>query len=409
MKYAHLADLHLGAWKEDKMRDISAKAFLTAIKDCLNKEVDFILFAGDLFNTSLPSIDTLKIVTRQLKELKEKNIPIYIIAGSHDYSPSGKTMLDVFEQAGLLINVCKGEVNPESKKLHLRFTVDQKTGAKITGLLGRRGMLDRIYYENLYLENLENEAGYKIFMFHTTLTELKPKHLENIESHPLSFLPKRFNYYAGGHVHHPTLLEQPEYGTLTYTGALFPNNFAEIERYGKGGYYLVEAKDGQQSISFIEIEVIKHLPIIINCHHQAPEEINSKILELLKSSDLKDKLITLRLTGKIEQGKISDINFRQIFQSAYDLGAYFVIRNTAQLQSSIFEEIRIGSSFSMEEIENKLIMEHLQQIKIFDRETELELTKALLNTINQSKREGETNIDFQDRIEKEMDLLLKFN
>ena len=409
MKYAHLADLHLGAWKEDKMRDISAKAFLTAIKDCLNKEIDFILFAGDLFNTSLPSIDTLKIVTRQLKELKEKNIPIYIIAGSHDYSPSGKTMLDVFEQAGLLINVCKGEVNPESKKLHLRFTVDQKTGAKITGLLGRRGMLDRIYYENLYLENLENEAGYKIFMFHTTLTELKPKHLENIESHPLSFLPKRFNYYAGGHVHHPTLLEQPEYGTLTYTGALFPNNFAEIERYGKGGYYLVEAKDGQQSISFIEIEVIKHLPIIINCHHQAPEEINSKILELLKSSDLKDKLITLRLTGKIEQGKISDINFRQIFQSAYDLGAYFVIRNTAQLQSSIFEEIRIGSSFSMEEIENKLIMEHLQQIKIFDRETELELTKALLNTINQSKREGETNIDFQDRIEKEMDLLLKFN
>src|SRR3989344_2507274 len=109
MKYAHLADLHLGAWKEDKMREISAKAFLTAIKDCLNKEIDFILFAGDLFNTSLPSIDTLKIVTRQLKELKEKNIPIYIIAGSHDYSPSGKTVLDVFEQAGLLTNVCKGK------------------------------------------------------------------------------------------------------------------------------------------------------------------------------------------------------------------------------------------------------------------------------------------------------------
>src|SRR3989344_7637055 len=141
MKYAHLADLHLGAWKEEKLRDLSVKAFLTAIKDCTDKEVDFILFAGDLFNTSLPSVDTLKIVTKQLKELQEKNIPLYIIAGSHDFSPSGKTMIDVLENAGLLINVCKGSINEESRELHLNFTIDPKTNSKITGLLGKKGQL----------------------------------------------------------------------------------------------------------------------------------------------------------------------------------------------------------------------------------------------------------------------------
>ena len=164
MKYAHLADLHLGSWREQKMRDLSTKAFLTAMDDCIQQKVDFILFAGDIFNTSLPSLDTLTIVTKKLKELTEKKIPLYVIAGSHDYSPSGKTMIDVLEHAGLLVNVCKGSVDPHTQQLHLRFTFDPKTKTKITGILGRKGQLDRHYYQNLYLPSLEQEPGYKIFI-----------------------------------------------------------------------------------------------------------------------------------------------------------------------------------------------------------------------------------------------------
>ena len=248
MKYAHLADLHLGSWRDQKMRDLSVKVFLKAMDDCVQRQVDFILFAGDLFNTSLPSLDTLKIVTKKLKELKDRQIPLYAIAGSHDFSPSGKTMLDVLENAGLLKNVCKGSVDPETKELHLNFTIDQKTGAKITGILGRKGLLDKTYYQNLHRENLENEAGYKIFMFHTTISELKPKHLEMLESQPASFLPKNFSYYAGGHLHHPTKIEVPEVGTLTYPGALFPNNFSELEKYSKGGYYLITVENNHNMI-----------------------------------------------------------------------------------------------------------------------------------------------------------------
>src|SRR3989338_5263322 len=157
MKYAHLADLHLGSWRDPKMRDLSVQAFLMAMDNCIRDKVDFVLFAGDLFNTSLPALDTLKIVTKKLKELKDSDIPLYAIAGSHDFSPSGKTMIDVLENAGLLKNVCKGRVDPESKQLMLRFTVDQKTGAKMTGILGRKGQLDRSYYHNLHLESLETE------------------------------------------------------------------------------------------------------------------------------------------------------------------------------------------------------------------------------------------------------------
>ncbi|MBS3157918.1 metallophosphoesterase, partial [Candidatus Woesearchaeota archaeon] len=193
MKFAHLADCHIGAWRDPKLRLVSNKAFEIAIDKCIEEKVDFVLIAGDLFNTSLPSIDSLKIAATKFRELKDNDVPVYAIAGSHDFSPSGKTLIDVLESAGLLVNVVKGRIvedesDKSKSKLLLNFTVDKKTGAKITGLLGKRGMLDRIYYENLDLANLEAESGFKIFMFHTALTELKPKDLEKMDSSPISFL-----------------------------------------------------------------------------------------------------------------------------------------------------------------------------------------------------------------------------
>ena len=69
-------------------------------------------------------------------------------------------------------------------------------------MLGKKGSLEKEYYQALDKENLEKETGYKIFLFHSALTEFKPEELKDIESHPLSLLPKNFNYYAGGHVHY---------------------------------------------------------------------------------------------------------------------------------------------------------------------------------------------------------------
>ena len=405
MKYAHLADLHLGSWREPKMRDLSTKAFLTAIDQCIQSEIDFILFAGDIFNTSLPSLDTLKIVTKKLKELKDKDIPLYVIAGSHDFSPSGKTMIDVLENAGLLKNVCRGKIHPETKELHLQFYTDLRTGVKLTGILGRKGQLDKTYYQNLHLENLEQESGYKIFMFHTTLSEMKPKHMDKIESQPASFLPKNCNYYAGGHIHHPTKIELESYGTLTYPGALFPNNFSEVEKYSHGGYYQISVENNTQVIEWIPVKVMNHHALTINCNHKSPEVITFEILNHFEKTNIQDTLITLRLNGVLAKGKASDIQFSQIFAELYSKGAYFIMKNTAGLQSEEFEEIKISAS-NPETMEEEIIAEHLQQTKLYDAETELSLTKNLLKALTTTKREGETATDFQERVTQEISKIL---
>lgn len=436
MRYAHLADLHLGSWRDPKLRELSTKAFLLALEDCLQQQVDFILFAGDIFNNSLPALDTLKIVTRKLKELKDNDVPVYVIPGSHDFSPSGKTMIDVLEQAGLVVNVCRGRVD-ENSILHLHFTIDQKTSAKLTGLPGRKGQLDRFYYERLALKELEQEPGYKIFLFHTSLTELKPKHLENVESYPASFLPKHFNYYAGGHLHHRTLVELPEYGPLTYPGALFPNNFAEVEKYSQGGYFIIKVQErrvlskeegwpgqentcqisGQESdltvdratsqtVEWRAIIPIQHHGLAIDCTHKTPEQITLELEQQLTALNVAGALITLRLTGILEQGQLSDIPLRTITEGLLSRGAYAVLKNTTQLQSPQFKEVKIASA-SPESIEEELISEHLSAVSPFPAETERGLTKTLLTVLNTNKKEGETVTDFQARVEREIKNMLE--
>ncbi len=406
MKYAHLADLHLGSWKEEKMRDLSNKSFIQAIDNCLQQQVDFIIFAGDIFNTSLPSIDTLKLVTEKLRKLKENRIPAYVIAGSHDFSPSGRTMIEVLEKAGLVINVCQGKINPENQELELSFTIDQKTGVKLTGIIGRKGLLDKTYYLNLAKYKLEQEPGYKIFLFHTTVSELVPAHLTMIEAQPASFFPHGFNYYAGGHIHHPTQVVVPDIGLMTYPGALFPNNFAELEKYSHGGYFLITVKNHQQEVIWQPLPIINLLPIQIARDFNTPQEIEEEILAQTSGKTLKDSIITIRLSGSIKTGRISDINFNKLFQHLYQQGTYFVLKNTCQLYSQEFKEIKIAEA-NPEIIEDNIIKEHLQQIKVFDQNTEFFLTKSLLSCLNTSRKEGENTTDFNQRIEQEIKKILK--
>jgi len=148
MKFAHTSDCHVGGWREEEMKQLSLLSFQKMIDKCIEEHVGFLLIAGDLFNTSIPQIDLIKEVAFQLNRLKEENIDVYIIPGSHDYSPSGKTMIDVLEKAGLCHNVFKFKNN------QLEFTLD-KTNTKITGVIGLAGGLEKAHYKVLDKTNLE--------------------------------------------------------------------------------------------------------------------------------------------------------------------------------------------------------------------------------------------------------------
>lgn len=408
MKFAHMADCHIGGYRDPKLREAGAKAFEKAIDKCISEKVDFVLISGDLFNTSFPSLDMLKIAVLKLKELNENSISVYVIAGSHDFSPSGKTILDVLESAGLFVNVVKGSI--EKNMLRLKFTEDKKTGAKITGMLGKKGMLEKTYYESLDYESLEKETGFKIFMFHTALSEFKPTELKEMPSSPVSMLPKEFDYYAGGHVHYVFQKEETEFGLIAYPGPLFPNSFSELEKLGCGGFYIYDSNE-LKKLRWERIQVYPIHSIFIDAENRTVEDVEKELIDEIKTKEFIDSIITIRIKGTLKSGKPSEIRFRDIFQNFYDKGAYFVMKNISKLSSTEFEDIKIETA-SVKETEDRLIDESIGKIKTGLSkenipESEKKLIIKLMNTFSSEKDEGEKVYEFEEKIKSEIDKIIE--
>ncbi|MBT4576832.1 DNA repair exonuclease [Candidatus Woesearchaeota archaeon] len=402
-RFAHLADCHIGGWKEEELKELSIRSFREATEKIIDSKVNFLIIAGDLFNTSIPSIDAIKEVALCMKKVKDNNIKIYIIPGSHDYSPSGKTMLDVLENAGLCINVYK--YHEETKRLEITYH-QLPSGERIalTGMCGLAGGLEKIKYEELANRSeIENLSEYKIFLFHTLLSELKPttKDWEKVPSEPLGLLPKNFNYYPGGHPHFVKQKSTPEYPLIAYPGPLFPNNFKELEELKQGGFYIVDVNNNNTNLTRVPIKLKEIISLNINAENKTPEEINLELREELTKINIIDAIITIRIAGTLRSGKPSDVEFKKIISENQD--AYIILKNTSKLKTKEFSEIKIQTG-NIEEVEEAIIKDHIGQIELPDiqlNENQEILTNQLMVSLNKEKIEGEKNIDFETRIIKD--------
>lgn len=371
MKFAHFADCHLGGWAENaQLRELGMKSFERGIEISLNEGVEFIILAGDLFNTAIPSIDVLKFTAKVLRKVKERNVSVYVVPGSHDFSASGKTMLDVLEGAGLLVNVVDKE----------NF-VNDKSGIKLIGMMGLKGGLEKEHYGLINRENIEREIGDKIYVFHTTIDDFKPEEMKNVEGVSISELPSGFNYYAGGHVHY-ILDKEHKRGRLVYPGPTFPNNFRELEKLEKGSFCIVN--DFVPELKSLELKNIKK--VFLDVEGKTPEEVGRLINEI---EDFEDKILLIRIEGVLSSGKPSDINFRELFKR-FD-SAYTVLKNVSKLVSKEVEEITVEQT-DINEIEKEAIS---KVDSSFFSEDKVDL---LMNILDKEKEEGEKVADFEDRI-----------
>jgi DNA repair protein SbcD/Mre11 len=395
IKFAHLADCHLGGWRDQKLREIGLFYFTTAIQICIDQNVNFVIIAGDLFNTALPSFDILRETIAQFQKLKEHNIPIYYIAGSHDYSSAGKTMLHILDEAKLATNVYKPTIT-EDGKINLSPIIT-KEGIKLYGILGRSQSLEKKQFDILNRSALENEEGFKIFVFHTTIDELKPSGFEDILGTQLSYLPKGFDYYAGGHVHYRFNQEVTDYGRIVYPGPTFPNNFAELEELQSGSFVINTISQNTQNTQNNSNYDITSQTILLNdvpvesikleCTNKTPDEITEELLSKIKPTT---GIITIRLFGKIKTGSPNDINYAEI-TNTYNQ-AICILKNTTKLESEQMSDVRISYD---EKIEEKIICE------FFKIESEQKLAIELLQKLNFMKIDGEVVKDFEERIIEE--------
>jgi DNA repair exonuclease SbcCD nuclease subunit len=384
-RFAHIADVHLGGWKQPQMQELNLQSFKKAISLCIEKRVEFVLIAGDLFDSAYPPIEILKETFAEFKKLNEAKIPCFIIAGSHDYSVSGKTFLDVLEKAGF----CKNVFDFEERQSGVYLNPTIYGNFAIYGYPGKKSGLE---IDEIRKIKINDSPGlFRIFMLHTTID--KAKGMLPIDSLETEILPKA-DYYALGHLHIDF-----QYENMVYPGPIFPNNFQELETLGGGSFYLVNT-ESETPLEKIDIKIKEVLPLTIIVKNALVA--TGQIIQELNKRELKDKLVLLRVEGELDNQKISDLKFNEIEEFVKLKGAYFMLRNTHDLK---IKEVKLDV-----EIKNKENMEE-EAIEYYSKENPSkfnEIIPELMNSLSVEKQEGETTETFNSRLIDEAKKILKF-
>ena len=111
----------MGYQKRPSLQRIEEAIFQSVIDECIKRKVDFVLIPGDLFHINIPEMRVQKFAFRQLRKLHENGIPVYVVYGSHDFSPVTNSVIDLLTEAGYLIKVSKQKEGPQDK-IALEFT-----------------------------------------------------------------------------------------------------------------------------------------------------------------------------------------------------------------------------------------------------------------------------------------------
>ncbi len=376
VKFAHIADVHLGGWKQQPLQDLNLASFKKAVEVCIHEKVEFAVIAGDLFDNAFPPIDVLKETFAEFKKLKDAGIPCFLIAGSHDYSVSGKTFLDVLEKAGFCKNV-GNDFEDKNGKLMLNPSIYK--GVAIYGYPGKTSSLE---LNDLRRAQFNEAPGmFKIFMLHTTID--KARGSLPIDALETDKIPKA-DYYALGHLHIDF-----QYENFVYPGPVFPNNFQELEDLKHGRFYIVDSKL-EKPLKRIDLKIKEVISFDIEVKNAL--RATGQILSEMEKHDLQDKVILLRIRGLLESGKHSDIKFAQIEEAVRKKGAYFLLRNTNDLKTKEAEaEIAL---IETENVEEEAIKKHSAQ----NPSTFNNLLPQIMAAFSTEKQEGETTEVFTSRL-----------
>jgi DNA repair exonuclease SbcCD nuclease subunit len=398
-----MSDIHIGAFRQPELKGLLLDAFDEAIDRCIKEHVSFIILAGDIFDSNIPDLSAVKRAAEKMKEASDAGIMFYAIYGSHDFSPNYSSIVDVLDGAGLFTKVeAKSDVDG---KTILSFVHDP-SGPKICGISGRKLSLDREEYAALDREGLEAEPGFKIFVFHGALDELKPSSLEMMESMPAANLPAGFQYYAGGHVHSQIMADLPGHANIAYPGPLFATDFDELLQLARGkdrGFFIVDFdSDHVEKVTFVPIRVCVPIELHYSAQGKSSTQASNELAQMASSANVTGKVVLLTVEGELAEGKTSDIDFNMIRRRLFASHPLSVLSSYNRLVSR--EMPRGLPPKSVRVTEREVFESRVSSVTVDEPklrgEHGVNLAVRLLGVLKEGRKENENKGDFEERVSK---------
>ncbi|HEX9262037.1 MAG TPA: DNA repair exonuclease [Candidatus Bathyarchaeia archaeon] len=338
--FIHASDLHLGYAQyglEARRQDFD-NAFTELVEKAIELKPDFMIIAGDLFHQARPSNTTLENTIRNFRRLKDAEIPVLTVDGSHDSAPNmiTGTILTPLDSAGLIYHL------PRHKG-----ACWQKQGScyvyGIPNFRSRRKTEESL--PSFFADNppITDTSIANIFVLHGAidLPNVKPPYIE--AEIPPELVPEGFDYYAAGHVH-DRYLGKFKQGLLVYSGCIETVSYDEAKT--TKGFYQVKVDDkGKFTQNYVELESPRKFVIL----EQEYSGMNSaKITELaaqaVKGSDEEGSIIIPVLKGTLpaeaSRAEIDIGKIRNAAKKALLVHPIISLRETAvseEVVRSIFE------------------------------------------------------------------------
>ena len=288
--FIHTADLHLDSplrglsRHEDApveaIRGATRRALENLVTLALEKEVDFVLIAGDLYDGDQKDYATALFFNRQMLRLRAAKISVLAISGNHDAESVITKALSPPENVSFF---------PVKKAASFTFP-------KLPVTIHGQGFVNASVQENLSLKYPEAVAGnFNIGLLHTSLAG-SAQHDTYAPCSLTDLKNKGYHYWALGHIHQPEVLCEDPW-------IVYPGNIQgrKINETGVRGCSLVEVDDSLEvtSHTLIPLDVVRWTHLELDLSKVSDEEalrslISTTFSEVLQ--EIGDRLLAVRLT-----------------------------------------------------------------------------------------------------------------
>jgi exonuclease SbcD len=290
MKFIHCADVHLdtplvglaqypGA-PVSEIRNATRRAFERVLDAAIAEKIDFLVIAGDLYDTGLKSFESALFFNKQMVRLKDAGIEVYLIHGNHD---AASRLIRQVRPPGN-VHVFKAN-EPQTFQIdHLRVAIHGQSFATPEVI------------DDLASKYPSPVADFfNIGVLHTNLSGMS-EHANYAPCDLDTLKTKGYQYWALGHVHNRQVLCTNPY--IVYPGNIQGRHGKEV---GEKSCELVTVSDtGAVSMQTLSTSVVPWTQIDLNasdCHtlQDVSDKLRVDLSDLLAREKDRERITALRL------------------------------------------------------------------------------------------------------------------
>ncbi|MBI4053498.1 MAG: DNA repair exonuclease [Candidatus Diapherotrites archaeon] len=354
MKIGFFSDTHFGFGEKTERFQETFRQAGNALRILAEQGVDLIVVPGDIFDSELPSPETIFGAMKVFSLAKEfpstgvslsieknggsrtihsQGIPVIAIFGNHEFrGKDRKSALELLEAAGLL------SVSHASKILASK-------GGEETVLHCIGSVPDRKARDVFALWNPQPENGKtNILVMHQSVAELLPFESDDIATLSFADLKKGFDLVVNGHIHWNHWHEEQGFRFLI-PGSIIITQMKKLESEKPKQVFVFDTKT--KAISSVPLpDQRKFFYEKISFENARPEQVVSAVragLEKIFSQDFADKpLVRIKLAGTLAKGiSVSDVAVENALKG-FEAKAIFSVDRDFALASfrSRIEELR---------------------------------------------------------------------